>query len=347
MRTEQTSLTMQSEPKTIVTIIADSNFIIPVYILVLSLKFYEPARRIHILGISLSSKEKAFFTQFDRVFVFDSSLSRSNQPGAMRIIADILKGEALLTAKDCDEPWIALLDGDCIATGNLEPYLAPAEPALYARSRTAKEDDRIFYYYRLPGEPETGIPARFLKRWQQDVNQRSNPSRATTVLSGNLVLHRNYLDFARTWQTFMENVLGHTDPSKTNIAYYMPAEFALSAWLMFAENPPPVREVQLNRDPHNRLVHLGPAPKYWRFWTLKKLEFFDPVIRLLDWAKTQGYAIPLLPASLKKRNKGAVIAVAVAYELFALVRSRSKQLRKRIVGNSPDRQAQRYTQQKI
>jgi hypothetical protein len=338
---------MQSKPKAIVTVIADSNFVIPVYILILSLKFFEPAQRIHILGISLSDKEKALFTQFDNVFVFDSSIPRSDQPGAMRIIADILKGEALMTADGCEEPWIALLDGDCIATGNLEPYLAPAEPALYARSRTAEEDNRIFQYYRISGEPDNGIPKRFLNRWRQDVGQRPEPSRTTTVLSGNLILHRNYLDFARTWQNFMEKILVHTDPSKTDTAYYMPAEFALSAWLMFADNPPPVREVLLNSNPDARLAHLGPAPKYWRFWTLKNLEFFEPVIRLLDWAKDQGYESPLLPAALKKRNKALVIAVAFAYEAFIMVHRKIKRFCKRIAGNSPDRQAQRYTRQRI
>lgn len=195
---------MQSKPETIVTVIADSNFVIPVYILILSLKFHTPDLRIHILGISLSHQEKAFFTQFKNVLVFDSSIPRSNKPGAMRIIADILKGEALMTAKDCDEPWIALLDGDCIATGDLSPYLAPAEPALYMRSRTAREDDRIFRYYRNPGESANGIPARFLKRWQTDVGQKTQPARDTTVLSGNLVIHRKYIDFAQVWQTFMK-----------------------------------------------------------------------------------------------------------------------------------------------
>jgi hypothetical protein len=338
---------MQSNSKIIVTVIADSNFVLPVYILVLSLKFHMPGLRIHILGISLSAEEKSLFTQFDRVYVFDSSIPRSDRPGSMRIIADILKGEALLTANDCEEPWVALLDGDCIATGDLTPYLAPAEPALYARSRTTEEDNRIFHYYRRPGEPESGIPQQFLARWQQDVGQNKTPARATTVLSGNLILHRTYLDFARTWQSFMEKVLIHSDPSKTDAAYYMPAEFALSAWLMFAGNPPPVRDVLLNSNPAARLVHLGPAPKYWRFWIFRNLEFFDPVVRLLDWAKAQGYTIPLLPASLKKRNKCIIIAVAVAYEIFIWMRRRIKQLRKRIAGNSPGRQAQRYTQQKI
>jgi hypothetical protein len=338
---------MQRESKIIVTVIADSNFVLPVYILILSLKFHMPALRIHILGISLSAEEKAFFTQFDQVFVFDSSLPRNDRPGAMRIIADILKGEALLTATDCEESWVALLDGDCIATGDLEPYLAPGEPALYARSRTMEEDDRIFFYYRHTGELEKGIPKNFLTRWQQDVGQHTTPARDTTVLSGNLILHRTYLEFARTWKLFMEKVLIPSNPSQTNAAYYMPAEFALSAWLMFAENPPPVRDVLLNSNPNARLVHLGPAPKYWRFWTLKKLEFFDPVVDLLQWAKIQGYTNPVLPPALKKRNKGLVIAVAMAYEGFQWMRRRIKQFRKRIAGNSPDRQAQRYTTQKI
>jgi hypothetical protein len=338
---------MQNQPKTVVTIIADSNFVIPVYVLILSLKFFEPAQRIHILGISLSSAEKELFTQFEKVFVFDSSIPRSDRPGAMRIIADILKGEALLTAKDCEEPWIALLDGDCIATGNLEACLAPAEPALYARSRTVEEDSRIFRYYRTPGEPESGIPERFLNRWREDVGQKATPARATTVLSGNLVLHRNYLDFARTWQSYMEKVLVHTDPSKTDAAYYMPAEFALSAWLMFAENPPPVREVLLNSNPSAYLAHLGPAPKYWRFWTRRNFRYFTPVIRLLDWAKAQGYAIPVLPCALKKRNKIAIAAVAIAYEAFLMMRRKIKAIYKKAAGNSPARQAQRYGRQRI
>ncbi len=336
---------MQSNPKAIVTVIADSNFVIPVYVLILSLKYFEPAQRIHILGISLSDEEKTLFTQFDNVFVIDSSIPRSNRPGAMRIIADILKGEALLTAKDCDEPWIALLDGDCIATGNIGQYLSPEIPALYARSRSAQEDDRIFRYYHNSGEAKRGIPERFIKRWQEDVGQNKKPARATTVLSGNLILHRSYLDFARVWQNFMEKVLNYTDPSKTNAAYYMPAEFALSAWLMFADNPPPVREVQLNSNPEAYLAHLGPAPKYWRLWTRKNLPYFDKVMHLLDWAKKQGYAIPLLPYALKKRNKAAIVTVAFAYGVFNVLRWRIKRLHKKFAGNSPERQARRYGQQ--
>lgn len=326
---------MQNKPKTVITIIADSNFVIPVYILVLSLKFFQPAQRIHILGISLSGEEKKFFTQFENVFVFDASIPRSNKPGAMRIIADILKGEALLTAETCDEPWVALLDGDCIATGDITPYLAPDEPALYARSRSVKEDDRIFRYYRRPGEPANGIPERFLKRWREDVGQRTVPARATTVLSGNLILHRDYLDFCRTWKNIMQKVLVHEEPSKTDTAYFMPAEFVLSAWLMFAENPPPVREVQLNSNPEAYLAHLGPAPRYWLFWTQKNLPYFDRIMRLLDLAKEQGYAIPLLPYALKKRNKPAIIAIAFAYRVINSMKWKAKRLYKKFTDSLP------------
>jgi hypothetical protein len=338
---------MQSKPKTVITIIADRNFLIPVYVLVLSLKSFQPAQRIHILGISLSAAEKAFFTQFENVFVFDASIPRSEKPGAMRIIADILKGEALLTAKNCEEPWIALLDGDCIATGDILPYLEPDEPALYARARSVAEDDRIFQYYRSPGEPKSGIPERFLQRWRDDVGQRTTPVRTTTVLSGNLILHRNYLDFCEVWKNFMQKVLVAEEPSRTDAAYYMPAEFALSAWLMFADNPPPLREVRLNSNPGAYLAHLGPAPKYWLLWTRKNLPHFDRIICLLDWAEKQGYAIPVLPYALKKRNKPAIIATAFAYEIFIRMRGKIKQFYKTLAGNSPERQARRYGRRRI
>jgi len=336
---------MQNKPQSVVTVITDSQFLIPVYILILSLKFFQPAQRIHVLCISLSDEEKKFFTQFENVFVFDSSIPRSETPGAMRIIADILKGEALLTAKDCAEPWVALLDGDCIATGDITQYLQPEEPALYARSRSMEEDDRIFKYYHRPGDPKSGIPGYFMKRWKEDVRQRDTPAYSTTVLSGNLILHRDYLKFAESWKTFMEKVLFHDDPRKTDVAYYMPAEFALSAWLMFSENSPPLRKVQLNSNPAAYLAHLGPAPRYWRLWTLRNLKYFDPVIRLLRWAAEQGYAIPVLPYALKKRNKTAIIVTAVAYRIVSTVRRNIKWLHKQITGNTPERQARRYRQQ--
>jgi hypothetical protein len=298
-----TNTATKTRPDCVVTVVADSGFVLPVYILVLSLKKFQPAQRIHILGISLTEEETRFFTQFENVFVYEASLSRSDRPGAMRIIADILKGEALMTAASCDEPWAALLDGDCIATGDISPYLAPAEPALYVRTRSAAEDTRIFQYYRRPGEPPAGIPPAFLQRWKEDVGQRDTPARQTTALSGNLVLHRNFFGFATVWRNFMERVLDPVHPEKTDTAYYMPAEFALSAWLLFADDPPPVREVLLNSDPDAYLAHLGPAPKYWRFWTKKNLIYFDRVMNLLESAKEKRYSIPVLPFALKKRNK--------------------------------------------
>ena len=324
---------MQTNPQTVVTVIADSNFVIPAYILVLSLKFHQPRQRIHVLGISLSAGEKTFFTQFENVFVFDSSIPRSDKPGAMRIIADILKGEALLTARNCDEPWIALLDGDCIARGDITPYLAPSEPALYARSRSVQEDNNIFRYYRGPGDSPDGIPDRFLKRWQADVGQQTVNRRTTTVLSGNLVLHRSYLGFSQVWMDFMRKVLVYEDPPRTDIAYYMPAEFALSAWLMFADNPPPVREVLLNSNPDAYLAHLGPAPKYWRLWTPKNFRHFDQTMSLLDWAEKQGYAIPLLPYALKKRNKPAIAVMSFMYGILNTLRWKIRRIYKQISGS--------------
>lgn len=334
-------------PQTVVTVVADSEFVLPVFILVLSLKSFQPMQRIHILGISLSEREKALFTRFEKVFVYEASIERSDAPGAMRIIADLLKGEALLTARDCEEPWVALLDGDCIATGDISPYLAPGEPALYARTRTAAEDTRIFTYYRRPEDPPRGIPASILNRWREDVGQRSTPARDTTVLSGNLLLHRDYLDFAQTWKDFMESVLDPRHPEQIHTAYYMPAEFTLSAWLFYAENPPPLREVQLNSNPAAYLAHLGPAPRYWRIWTRRNLQYFDPVVRLLENARRQGIETPVLPAALKKRNKVFFTTLAILYDFVNRVRKTTKKMYRRLAGNNPDHQARRYGQQRI
>lgn len=328
--------------ESVIVCIADSGFVLPVYILVLSLKHFRPAQRIHILGISLSSEEKALFTQFSNVFVFESTIARSDKPGAMRVIADILKGEALLTARECSEPWIALLDGDCLVTGDITPYLQPGQPGLYVRERSPAEDNKIFLFYRKPGEPKTGIPKMFLDTWKNDVCENPEPARTSTVLSGNLVLHRDYLDFSNVWKTFMEQVLSYENPDSNDTAYYMPAEFALSALLTFAKETPPVYGVLLGSDPHAHVAHLGPSPKYWHVWSLKNLKHFNPIMNLLDEAKANGYTIPLLPFALKKRNKLMIIMFAYFYHVAETVWKRSKRLYKRIFGNSFQSQARRY-----
>lgn len=328
--------------ESVAVIIADSGFVLPVFILTLSLKHFRPAQRIHILGISLSADEKAFFEQFDHVFVFDSTLARSERPGAMRIIADILKGEALLSAETCREPWIALLDGDCVLTGDITPYLQPGPPGIYLRERSCREDAKIFRFYRNPGEPAEGIPQTFLDRWQQDVGERTEPARSNTVLSGNLVVHRDCLDFCRVWKEFMERVLNPADPDSNDAAYYMPAEFALSALLTFSRETPPVYPVQLGSNPQAYLAHLGPSPKYWHLWRAGNIRHFDRVTALLDEAKAQGYAIPLLPFALKKRNKLFIISVAYLYTAADFLWKRSKRLYKKIFGSSFQAQARRY-----
>ena len=327
----------------IAVIIADSGYVVPAFILTLSLKHFQPTQRIHILGISLSTEEKSLFEQFDNVFVFDATIARSDKPGAMRIIADILKGEALMTATGCDESWIALLDGDSLATGDLTPYLQPVKPGLYVRQRSPEEDNSIFHFFRKPGDANTGIPESFLNRWRADVGENDTPARTTTALSGNLVIHRDYLGFATVWKELMERVLSYTDPDSNDTAYYMPAEFALSALLLFAQAPPPVYDVLLASNPDAYLAHLGPAPQYWHIWHQRKLKYFDRVMSLLDEATAKGYTIPLLPFALKKRNKIVIAAFAYSYSIAETIWWRSKRLYKRIFTNAFQSQARRYS----
>lgn len=317
--------------KSIATLIADSAFLLPAWILILSLKEQSPEMPVHVLGISLRDSEKAIFTQIPGVRVFDSTIAHSTTPGAMRVIADLLKGEALLSAADTEEEWIALLDADSLVVGDLTPYLAPGEPALYARTRSPEEDDRIFRFYRAPGDDPSGIPTAFLDRWREDVGQRETPIIQNTVLSGNLIIHRRYLDFVRDWQSLMKTVLDPVHPDRIHPAYYMPAEFALTAWMMFGANPPPLRDVPLNSDPDNFLAHLGPAPRYWQVWPVKKLKYFDRVTRLLEQAERDGLMLPPLPFALKRRNKPLVFAIAWGREALIRIKQRIKALLSRHV----------------
>lgn len=333
------------KPNNIAVIITDSAFVLPTTILILSLKKHQPLQKVHVLGISLSEDEKRRFNQFDGVRVFDASIPRSNRPGAMRIIADILKTEALLTARDAEEPWVALMDSDCIATGDLTPYLQPEKPGLYARSRSSQEDTAIFSYYRRPTDSKKGIPESFMERWQADVGERESPARDRTVLSGNLVIHRDYLDFCISWGERMKQVLSYEKPESNPPEYYMPAEFVLTAQLMFGHKSPPVYPVLLNSNPDAFLAHLGPHPKYWELWTVKNLRHFDAVTRLVEQAKKEGFELPELPYALKKHNKLMVIVLAYLYEGARSARQVQKRWVQHLRGNRQHKQTQRYIRQ--
>ena len=74
--------------------------------------------RIKVLSLGLDAEQKSLLEQFKGVQVIEADPSTGLGPAAR-------KGEAILTAEHDDAEYISLLDGDCIVTGDITPYLTP------------------------------------------------------------------------------------------------------------------------------------------------------------------------------------------------------------------------------
>ena len=296
---------------TIITI-TDHNFVIAVYLLIASLKFHKVKADINVLGVDLTNDEKRLLEQFPGVRVFDADLSNRRN-------ACTRKGEALLTARNDATEYIALLDGDVLAIGDVTPYLAPGEKALYVRTREPIEDACVFASRYAPDETPGSIPRAILDVWRRDVGGVGESRIRNSVLAGNLTIHSDFLDFARLWheqilKVLQENVSEVHDYG--SFAYSHTDESVLNSLLAFSVNAPPVRRGVLDSDQNAYLAHLGPgSPRHWVLWRKTKLEYFDVVVNLLNWARREGYVLPRIPWTFKRRNKWLVYIAAYSYEV--------------------------------
>ncbi|MDY6915081.1 MAG: hypothetical protein SVM86_02020 [Candidatus Cloacimonadota bacterium] len=190
-------------PKSTIVTIADSRYFLPVFILVLSLKYHKVNAYIKILGIQLTQNEKEFFTQFPNVEVFDANMN--NQRSVVT-----RKAEAILLAKNDDVKTISLLDGDCIVNGDITQYLTKEIQGISTRWKDSKEDGMIYTQrgiYKNNDAEYGSIPASILKVWQKDVGEREKSRLNNTVASGNITINKNHLDFVETWHEQMMKVL--------------------------------------------------------------------------------------------------------------------------------------------
>ena len=308
----------------IIVTISDSNYVIPTYVLILSLLRHNVRAMVHLLGVGLTPEEKALFTQFKQVRVFDAELSNTRN-------ATTRKAEALLTAENYPCETVSLFDADCIVTGDLTRYLAQAVPGWSARFKTPAEDAMVFRMRYEPGETPGGIPKKMLEVWQRDVGERTEPSIKNTVCGGNLTVHRKYLDFTRMWHTQMMKVLPNRSTKQAhdfrNFAYSQLDESVLNSLMAFAHQAPPLSRGEFDQDPAACLIHLGPCnPRYWSFWRLDRLQYYQPVVELIEWAQSQGYQTPKLTWSLKRAWKPVVILVAYGYEFWVVIKRTLKKL---------------------
>ncbi len=309
---------MQSSATGAIVTITDQGYFIAVYLLIASLRYHRVTAPIYVLSVGVQERDKSLLRQFADVTVVEGDPTNRRSPCTR-------KGEAILAAAHSGADYIALLDGDCLATGDITPYLTPSGTGIFVRDRNDAEDAEQFKGRYSIAERAGVIPIAVLHTWQEDVdNALPESSISHTVLSGNLVIHRDYINFARIWQRQIEKVLPDSTLQVHNnrsLAYSQTDESVLNSLLAFSPIAPPVQRMLFDHDPKAYLAHLGPGdPKPWVLWRKEKLNHFDHIATLLDWVMSEGYAVPHIPWTFKRRNKPIVLVAAELYEWYRLMR---------------------------
>lgn len=301
----------RARSKATVVTITDQKYVLPVYILVGSLRYHGVACHIDVLGVDLTDSQIRLLEQFTDTKVHKADPNNRGN-------ASTRKAEAILCGSARGSDFITLLDGDSIATGDITQWLNPPEPGILTRRKTPDEDTAVFRDRYGPDESVGRVPRTILDRWREDVGERETPAVQNTVIGGNLTVHRDYLNFVRKWQDQMKKVLPDHDTGVAydfgSHAYHQMDESVLNALLAFAFDAPPEREYLFNKDASAYVAHLGPGkPRFWNLWRLEKIRYHSQVLKILRWAKNCGYDLPKLPWTLKRRFMPAVYASALGH----------------------------------
>ena len=299
--------------KTIVTA-ADKNFLWGVYLLIASLRYYNVSIGVHVLGRGFTETDKALLTQFDNVKIFETS--------DRRFLA-LLKPEAIFTA---DSEYIAWLDADCIAVGNITKYLTAPEESLQMRFRLKDEVALVYKTHYKAGDTNGSIPKAVLEIWKKDVAEKDVPAIKTTCVNNCFVMHKRHLGFIRKWQNQILKIFPKDIAAidKKNFAYHMVDESVLNSLLAFANDAPAISEYLLDKVNDAYLAHFGESLKPWNLWQKKHLKYYDLVISIIGWAQKTGYKTPPIPPSLKRELKTVFYVLAYLNDLISKIKSSIK-----------------------
>lgn len=292
----------------------DRNFLWGGYLLAASAARFLPQTPVHILQTGFTDDDKVLLEQFPTVKVLPLP---DNDP---RNVAN-RKSEALLSA---DTEFVAWLDADCMVIGDISKYLIPKNGEFQIRMRAAAENAWVWRNHYAPGESRGGLPKSVLEKWCADVGQLEKPLVDSACVTNCFVLHKRHLDFVRQWKTQIAKVIPPTHAGvvdNRNPAYFMTDESVMTSLLAFSNIAPTPGEFLLDRDAQAHVAHFGANPKPWTQWRLRLWYCHPHIMSLLDWARTSGYKLPLLPWSFEKRNRLPAYALALAGEAKAKVRS--------------------------
>jgi len=275
------------------------------YLLIASIRLNQGLTPIHVLVSGLNTDEIKLLEQFERVKVIVA-----NSP-----FMHLEKPSAIMSA---ETEYITWVDADCIVIGNVDKLLIPAHQGLQIRFREKEENASVFSKRYSRDDSIGDIPKNILKSWQKDVNERQFSRVNKQCVTNFISLHRRHLPFIQKWQTQIERVcVKPSQPvNRHSKAYFMTDESILSSLFSFSHKVPELSGYELNKDPHNFLMHFGQSGKPWIRWRQPHLKFYDYVMAILDKLRDQHYTLPKLPYSLDLRYKVQTHLVTYLYQYY-------------------------------
>jgi hypothetical protein len=289
---------------TIVTA-CDANYFWGAFLLAASLRIHGVSAPIHVLAQGFSEDQKNLLLQFPDTAVIP--LAEGNPRNLCT-----RKAEALLTA---NTEWVAWIDADSIAVGDLRPVLIPKNDSFQIRMRSPQETAEIYRNFYEPDETPGGIPRKIASQWKADVADLEKPACVDSCVTNVFVIHQRHRRFLELWN---EQILKVIPPVHNGItrwdqpAYLISDESVLNSLLAFSSLAPRSDEYLLDRQNSAHVLHFVENPKPWGRWKHRHWSHYEKVLGLLDQARAEGYRLPPLPWPLRRQLKPLAFALSLA-----------------------------------
>lgn len=286
----------------------DQNYFWGAFLLVASAARNAPEVPVIIWQIGFEKEHVQLIEQFPNVTI------KKLKTGDPRSVA-VRKPEALFGVETDFAAW---MDADCFLIGDISKYLIPSNVAFQIRFRGPEENANVWRNHYQTDDLPGGIPAAVLKRWRRDIGEREIPRFNTTCVTNCFVIHKDYMDLIQRWRRQVDAVLLGNVRRPVDFTvpeYFMTDESVLSSMLAFAESCPPNSHYMLDQDPSAHVAHFGSNPKPWQNWRKKSWYTRCYLLETIQWVENQGYALPVVPRSLRSSSAFTSYCLMWALEL--------------------------------
>lgn len=299
---------MMKRDNTIVTI-GDMNYLWGMFLLIASARrsgMDEP----FLVGV------KQFTPEAERVLKQFGGVRVLQLDGIKRSLT-CLKAHVMLNVETEYATWA---DSDAFFTGNVSEILVPNSPdEIHFRLRAPFEMPGAFKGHTF-GEDGKSIPKAVLEAWRKDIEEVAGEARAESryATSGSASFcsfsMARFRKFAEIWHELQMKVLPERDvgvEDRSLLYYHQLDESTLNACLNFVVDAPRVQDVyRMDKESNRLFVHFIARPKPWEGWTKRAFRHFDEYVTVVEWAVSQGLALPSpIPGCLMRSRKNLMRAL--------------------------------------